>query len=177
MLSFRFSDIGSKDQELRGSLNLESIQERINSDSFIFSTPPEVNLQLSRNIEGIEVRGELSAKFYQNCGRCLENKERSQTFPVFFLLRRKPKLQHDQHNDNRYEDDIGVYHVDSEHVDLAPFLEEQLVLGLSLYWSPDLLKSGNCSLCGKSAPKIEEPKNSGKQTLKELLEQAAKQKN
>lgn len=174
---FRFSDIGSKNQELSGSLDLESVRERLNSDSFIFNEPPTTTLQLSRNIEGIEVRGTLLARFYQNCGRCLEDKERTEKIPIFFLIRKKPKPQHQDHNDDRYEDDVGIYHVDEENIDLSPFLEEHLVLGLSLYWSPELTQSGKCKLCGKGTPKLEEPKDSGKQTLKELLEKAAKERN
>lgn len=133
MIFIRFADLGSSPIEITGEIPFSAILKSLNSDEFAFEANQKFKIKASTIPNGAELIGEILMSFKQLCGRCGELKNRILTIPVHTILRKKPPRKF-REEDGRYEDDIGVYFVDGERVDLEPILIELIILSISQVW-------------------------------------------
>lgn len=145
-MKIRLSDFAHSPQAFTVELPIEKLKEAINTSNINPQSPLSGSLTGSFATDGAMLNGVLSMKISQECGRCTEPKERLVKVPVEAYLRKIPREKHHEH-DGRYEDDVGVFFVEDDLVDITPILQELAVMSLTPYWSPTLDGSGVCKMC------------------------------
>jgi uncharacterized metal-binding protein YceD (DUF177 family) len=176
-MKIRISDIPSIGLNINETIPLRPLNERLSqgSDKSIqFLEDPRVQLLLERNTTGATASGSVSSRYIQPCSRCAQELPRDIELRLDFVLSERPG--HPTHGreatpEEELIDDIGIIYYENDQVDLEDFIQESLILALSLYWHPPEDKKGNCEVCGKhfgDAPK----KKEGLASLGEILKKA-----
>lgn len=145
-MKLRISDLTDAGIDVTGELAANGLNDRLNgeSDSGIEMTSPVlVKMHARRTAGGAELAGTLSGSYKQSCGRCLEPVPRSFSIPATFLIKPIPR------GAKREVDDVGVLYFQGEHCELESPLQETVLLSMTVYWSPEIEKSGVCSGCNK----------------------------
>ena len=176
-MKVRISDIPYEGLPVRDKLQLDALNGRLKEGSdtgFRFLSEPAVDLRVFKRSSGGEVRGKVTGRYEQPCALCNKNMPRDLSLDLNFFLRARPK-DLESSPEEAFEDDIGLFHYDGDHVDLEEIIQELIILSLSLFWHPPLDENGNCTACGKSMDEIgadvESPKRAT-QSLGELLQKA-----
>ncbi len=176
-MKVRISDIPADGLEINDSLELERLNARMleggQDSGIIFTSAPTVKLKITRTIGGAEAKGKVRAKYKQSCGRCLDEVEREMEQETSLII--SPKTEGDSEGSKR-DDEIGIVFYEGESVDLEEILQENLIISLSIYWSPPVNANGACELCGlisrtsHDGDKISEEKVKFGDLLKKALE-------
>lgn len=171
-MKIRISDIPHTGLTIEDKLALEPMNERMaqgRGQDIRFTVAPEVSLIVTKTMTGAELRGTIRTRIAQQCSRCCEPVERQIEVPIDTILQAKDGDLAGNPDSSGQEEDIGVLYYEGDHVDLEELLQESIILTLSLYWSPECDAKGNCSLCFKGLPVIEEAPASAKNSLGSLL--------
>ena len=147
-MKIRLSDFASSSHSFSVEITQEKLAQAINSTEISPLSPLTGTLTGSFASDGAMLSGTLNLKISQLCGRCVEPKERHVAVIVDAYLRRIPP-EKDHEHDGRYEDDVGVFFVKDDFIDISPILEELTVMSLEPYWSPSLVNH-SCKLCKKT---------------------------
>jgi len=174
-MKIRISDIPSSGLNIKETIPLRPLNARLSegSDNSIqFLEDPIVELVLEQNATGATAQGSVKSRYIQPCSRCAQELPRDIEVPLDFVLSERPSHDDDSSiDDEELIEDIGILYYENDQVDLEDFIQESLILALSLYWHPPEDKKGNCEVCGKHFG--DEPKkNEGLANLGELLKKA-----
>lgn len=175
----RISDISWHGLPVRGSLSLEPLNARMGEGSgniVTFTGPPLVDLLVLRTQGGAEVKGQLTARYTQECGYCLDPIERVIELKPHFFLKHRPSAQ-EGGRDEEYIDDVGVYFYTGDHFDFEQPLQELLILTISPFWTPGCGTDGHCLHCKAIPPTKSFEGSGGTNNLGKLLAAAAERKN
>lgn len=145
-MKLRISDLNDAGIPVCGTLAPAGLNERLNGtedSGIVFDTPVTVTMHARRTAGGAELSGQLTGIYRQSCGRCLEPVPREFAIPATFLIKPRPRGERD------LVDDVGVLYFSGEHCELESPLQETVLLSMSLYWSPEVDKSGKCGGCKK----------------------------
>ncbi|MBX7144478.1 MAG: DUF177 domain-containing protein [Oligoflexia bacterium] len=156
-MKIRVSDIPAAGLKINDSIPLESINERMSNgrgQDIKFVSAPKVELLAEKTASGAQVSGHVRSRVSQECARCCERIERDLDIPIDLQLAARAAPGEEREDaefvsDDESAGDIGVVFFDGDHVDLEDVLNESLILGLSLYWSPTCDNQGRCTLCFK----------------------------
>lgn len=162
-MEIKISAIPNSGLEIKGKLSLESLNSRIeqgDSAGIVFLSEPSVDLKVTREIQGANIKGTISSTYRQPCSRCDEPLEEPLLVNIDWTL--KPKVA------GQDFDDLGVVTYEGDRLDLRDPLEEAIILHLSPYLLPKL-EDEKCTRCGKDCPKVVWGKSEGNQ-LGDLLE-------
>ncbi len=107
----------------------------------LHADPLRVNLTASAKLGTVEVEGEGQAALDMQCSRCLGTFKFELRFPILERFR----LQQDE-SELTEEDDIHL--VDTDQVDLRPFVEESFWLALPFVYVCREDCQGLCQACG-----------------------------
>lgn len=104
-----------------------------------------VEADVTRALDDIVVRGNVSVSMGLQCGRCLEDFRADLEVPLDLLLRPKPEVI-----DEEDEDDTESVFYEGEVFDLAPVVKELLVLSMPIKPLCDEACKGLCPKCGQN---------------------------
>lgn len=96
--------------------------------------------------DGVELAGTALGTFEQECGRCAEALTRDLKVPVKMVFKR--------YSGTRPEDDLGIAYFRGDHVEINDVIEEAVIIGLQLHWSPPCEPDGRCSICYRTLADI-----------------------
>ncbi len=148
-----------------------------------FTEAPRVELSIiPTQAGGAQMSGKVRSKYLQPCGRCLDPLEREIEVEANYVLAQRPPPERGAKPAEPVEedcvDDVGLVYFDGDQIELEDLIQESLILGLSVFWSPPCDNKGNCKLCGFNIDKINavEQNKEEKKTVRfaDLLEKAKK---
>ena len=125
------------------------------------------------------LQGQVEATYTQPCARCADELNRELHIPLSLVLQEiNPRAQQEEMTSEGTLDDVGICYYESDHVELDPLIEEQIILSLDQIYRPACDKNGKCSLCGKS-PMLPKDEEEMKSTINfgDLLKSAEKKSN
>lgn len=106
-------------------------------------SPADVKLTASFTDGVAVVEGQLKLQLVQSCSRCLNQVNQSLTIPFRELFTTEP--------DKIREDENEMYHlIDSDRIDLDPYLEEIVLVALPIAPLCDAGCKGICPICGSN---------------------------
>ncbi len=165
-MKIRISDIPPAGLNINETIPLRPLNDRLaqgSDHSIQFLKDPQIKLFMERNASGATANGSVSSSYIQPCSRCAQELPRDIEVSLDFVLSERPAHVASGRTplpEDEPIDDIGIIYYENDHVDLEDFMQESLILALSLYWHPPEDKKGNCEVCGKhfgDAPKKKEP--------------------
>ena len=154
-MKIRISDIAPAGLNINDTIALGPLNERMaqgSDHSIQFLKDPQIKLFLERNATGATASGSVSSSYMQPCSRCAQELPRDIEVSLDFVLSERPTHATSGRPplpEEELLDDIGIIYYENDHVDLEGFMQESLILALSLYWHPPEDKRGNCEVCGK----------------------------
>ena len=176
-MKVRLSDIPYEGLPVQDKLSVASLNARLQEGSdqgFRFLEEPVVDVVVFRRPHGGEVSGRVTGQYEQPCALCLNNMPRDMSLDVHFFLRARPK-DVEEGSEEAFEDDIDFFHYEGDIADLEEMLQELVILSLSIFWHPDVDKTGKCSGCGKRVEELGadvEQVKPATQSLGDLLKKA-----
>ncbi|MDQ1233608.1 uncharacterized protein QE450_001106 [Paenibacillus sp. SORGH_AS306] len=142
MMQFQFRKLAQSDQpiEFHDTLDMSSILKE-HSDVLSY-TPLQVDVKAAQRVnEVVDVQGTLKLDLQMACVRCLKPVDLNLQFKI------QEEFKHGEEPEDVAEDDDTLY-VNTDTVDLAPYMEQAAVLELP----PGVLCSedckGLCPTCG-----------------------------
>ena len=148
-MKIRISDIPADGLEINDNLALEALNTRMREggreSGITFTSAPKVSLKITKTIGGAQARGKVSSRYSQSCGRCLEPVERDIELETSLVIAPKP-----QAGAEGLDNEVGIVFYEGDSVELEGILQENLILSLSIYWSPPVNARGACELCGRN---------------------------
>lgn len=127
-----------------GSFEADDIKILVeNFSGTIYKTSPDFFLD-----------GELSVSFSGECHRCLEKVDGKDSARIQVIIRRESDMI-DEEEVELSEDDLGIYIMDTEELDLNEIIEQEalLLVPMKLLCSEEC--DGLCTECGKNLNKGE----------------------
>ena len=155
-MKVRISDIPYVGLPVRDKLPHGPLNARLQEGSdlgFRFLEDPLVDVTVYRHPHGGEVKGKVTGRYEQPCALCMKNMPRDLSLDVNVFLKSRPK-DIEASSEEEFEDDIGFFHYEGDHVDLEDIVQELLILSLSIYWHPPLDENGKCTGCGKAMEEL-----------------------
>ena len=163
---------------IKENLALKGLAERMGvggHDDIEFLEGPRIDVTvLPSPGGGAELQGSAAAKYRQLCGRCSEAVPREAVVSLNFMLAPKPDLTTlaKDEDPSAFEDDVGVIFYENDEIDLEMIAQEELILSLSIYWSPEEDQTGKCVQCHKHVPTTLVDEAPAKISLADLLKKA-----
>ena len=173
MIKIRVNTLPDAGFDLDQKVSADSINERLaaapdsNTNKIDFADPLEVKLHVEKVPHGMTAEGEVKANCTQACSRCAD----FVTHPVACSFSHVFK-HHNDPSSAAPEDDIGVSYYTGEHVEMAPVIEDLLILNLSAYWHPEDDADGRCSHCKINLKERKKKIKIGTQGLGDALKKA-----
>ena len=172
-MNIRISDLPFEGLKISDTIPTEGLNARLQEGQQLsdieFTSPPLVEITCFRRTEGAEIKGIVTTKYRQSCGRCADKVERDLKVDANYILKPKPDSMPGQEGD--YTDDIGVIYYEGDHLDLESVIQESLIISISIYWSAQVNEDGKCSICGVKCEAVKES-TSGKPSFGDLLKKA-----
>jgi uncharacterized metal-binding protein YceD (DUF177 family) len=114
-----------------------------------FTKEPEVKLTAFKTASGAETRGTVKSFFRQGCSRCALMVERELETDANFIFKHSEKTPSYSGKQAMPQqlNETGINYVQGEYIELEELIQENLILALSIYWSPELDGQGNCTYC------------------------------
>ena len=176
-MKVRISTISPNGLAVKDSLPLDALNTRMNEgrkNDIEFTEAPRVDLIVHKTGGGAEVKGVVSTKYRQPCSYCLEQIDQPLELPLNFFLAPKPaveELESDSASE-QFQDDVGIYYYEGDHIDLEDPIQEILILQLSRYWHPPVDEAGCCMRCERPVRTGESAEKSPTINLGDLLKKA-----
>jgi uncharacterized metal-binding protein YceD (DUF177 family) len=157
-MRIRISDLSPEGLVIKEELPLERLNQRMNAvpgNDVLFSTPPKVDLTVTKEIGGAATKGTICSTIKQPCSRCLKEIPRDVSASTDFILKERTSIKTDQKDEEdeidvnaNFDDDVGISFYEGDHVELEELLQEQLILEINPFGHPEELPDGKCSSCG-----------------------------
>jgi len=180
-MKVRISDLSPEGLVVKGSISLENLNSRMKegrTQDITFVLTPTCDLQIfPTHGGGAAASGTVRSKYKQECGRCLEPKEREIEVEVRYVLEPRPDGvigEPKATEDGAFTDDVGLVYFEGDQFDLEELIQESLILPLSQFWSPPADEKGNCQLCGFNLKADVDAPTRTTIKLGDLLKKAAK---
>ena len=176
-MRIRVSDIGADGLEVRGTISLESLNQRMNEGStndISFLRDPRVDIKVHRTISGVCTSGKVRTRYKQPCALCVDELEKDLEIEANFVFQHRSLDETTQYHGetDSYFDDIGVNFYTGDHIDLEDLIQESLILSLTPYLRPPRLADGTCSVCNKKPELCKRKEENSTFTLAQLLRNA-----
>jgi uncharacterized metal-binding protein YceD (DUF177 family) len=146
-MKLRISTIPPQGLHLSHTISANALNDRMKEgrdNGAYFIEDPSFDLSVRKHPSGAEIKGEITAKYRQPCGRCVQEVIRTATTPLHYILKPRPER-------NEAEDDLGIAYYDADHIELDELMQEEVVLHLDLFWSPPLDEHGACIECHRDS--------------------------
>jgi len=180
-MRIRVSDIKSSGLKINDTISLPALNARMSEGGreadIIFLDAPVVEMTVRKTHGGAETKGRAKTRYKQACSLCLEGVEREievDTNFDFSYPTRTSQHQRDE-GDTSITDDMEIYTIKNDHIEVEELIQENFILSLSVYWHPPIEPNGSCSVC-KVKPGLfgKETSDTATQSLGTLLQQAQK---
>ncbi len=157
-MKIKIRDIGPNGLNVNDHIALEPLNVRMNeakSNDIIFTSDPEVEINVRKTPNGAEIKGVASAKFNQPCSLCIKELDRTIKAELNFVFQRRSsqaviRAKDKNFDDDFYQDDIGITYFDGEFLELENLIQECIILSLDPYYRPVQDENKNCTICGKN---------------------------
>lgn len=170
MVKVRITDIPSHGLQIKDELSLTELNNRMNEaedNDVKFTESPKFAITIKPEVAGAELTGNITAKYIQPCGICLEEVTHEVSEPLSLTLKAKtkrPGIDRPTSSDE-WEDGVGIIYFDGEHIDLEEILQETIILKVNPY---DSQHKG----CPGLAEEATDKDNEKKTTLGDLIKNA-----
>ena len=180
------SELSLEGLPVKGTISLAPLNARMKegrTNDIEFTTPPSCDLIIyPTGGGGAQASGTVTTTYQQQCGRCLEPKERQLSVKVRFVFSPKPESVAPRATlDEQFVDDINLVYFEGDQLELEELIQESLILELSPYWCPAVDAADACTLCGIAAVRFatttEDSTTASKGKLGDLISKAAQKKN
>jgi uncharacterized metal-binding protein YceD (DUF177 family) len=142
-IKVKISAIPANGLALKLNYHTESIIERLGSSSNInIIEPILIDILVTKNFNGAIASGTITFSVKQDCGRCSDNIQRNEILNYYYVFKPSDSSQ-------MLEDDIGLAIFSGESFELNQTIEDEILLSLSPFWSPELTNN-NCTYCKKN---------------------------
>jgi uncharacterized metal-binding protein YceD (DUF177 family) len=175
-MKIRLTDLSSQGLSIDQTISKDALNARLREGrecDITFIDPPRVQMLVVPTARGAQTKGTVTARYRQACGACSDPVERSLEVEANFILEQKPADAAGTAGDEDL-DDVGISFFEGDSFDLEDLIQEDLILGLSLYWHPPRNERGDCEVCGRNVARELKGHVDAPTRLGELLDAAKK---
>jgi len=180
-MRIRISDISSSGLKINDTISLPALNKRMSEGGkdadIVFLEAPSIEMTVKKTHGGAETRGIARSRYRQACSMCLKGVEKEVEVDTNFEFNypaRTAKHEREE-GDTSITDDMEIYTIQNDHIEVEELIQENFILSLSVYWHPPVDEKGSCSVC-KLKPGLFGKETSEKttQSLGTLIQQAQK---
>ncbi len=148
----RITDIPPEGRELEFTLDCQALnartalahETRLEAPEYKFIDAPRAQLALSLEGTTVQVKGQASSTYQTPCARCIEPTEKALETPIDLII--KPASERSRAGEE--VEDLQLSFYDGKEINLAPIIEEALILSLPYTVICKTDCRGLCPKCG-----------------------------